>query len=832
MADEQYPHLKFDRFFASGNFENPRGGGSKFQVVQRVRRTHGAFVQRQFTNAVTEFENRAKEENEDLFNDDIIYIEFESEPGYYFPTDSFDSGYGHYKLSYSRVEKRRIDGEEKEVQKIGVYINTRGVSAFLKKVEEFLDPRKDTEKGNPRNQPLLANISSIRAATLECFWTEPTATFPDSDEEVWWEVWLRRDAPETDQLADESVKDLLRNAGLVVGERRILFPEHVVILVRGTAELLSRSLLYTNKLSELRKPKDTADFFLKRELEEPEAWLEDLQDRIEDHTNENGVLVCLIDSGVNRGHPLLTPYLPEKNMHTINPEWGTADAIERGHGTQMAGNALFGDLIDHLTGNHQIQLYHRLESVKILNPDNPNDEKLYGAITIDAALQPVPNNPYNNRIYCMAVTSNSFDHKGEPSSWSSAVDQIVFGEIDDPNERSIFLISAGNVAIENEAEYPEINKEAIIEDPSQAFNAISIGAYTEKDQIDQVVHPHSSSIALRGSLSPWSRTGCELLSKWANKPDVVFEGGNIGLDPRGGLYPKSLKMLSTGVDVRRQPFSDNFATSGATALASKFAAELYSEYPDYWPETIRGLMIHSADWTDQMKSEHSLTISEMKQNLLRTYGYGIPNLEKARYSASDRLTLIAERIIQPYVREGSNEPKINEYHLYELPWPREAMGRLFDEQIRVNVTLNYFIEPNPGKKEYSQSYSYQSVGLRFKMCRPNETTDQFTARVNKLARDDDYETGADSENWVIGSGVRDKGSIHRDWLMTTGPELATKNKIAVFPVGGWWKTRKKLERYNQQVRYSLIVSIDAPNSDIGVDLYTPVKNLIDVEIEV
>jgi len=118
------------------------------------------------------------------------------------------------------------------------------------------------------------------------------------------------------------------------------------------------------------------------------------------------------------------------------------------------------------------------------------------------------------------------------------------------------------------------------------------------------------------------------------------------------------------------------------------------------------------------------------------------------------------------------------------------------------------------------------------MSRPNESTEQFAARVNQLARDDDYETGADSENWVLGPAVRDKGSIHRDWLMTIGPELATKNKIAVFPVGGWWKTRKKLERYNKSVRYSLIVSIDAPNQDIDVDLYTPIKNLIEVDIEI
>ncbi|MCC5906727.1 MAG: S8 family peptidase [Balneolaceae bacterium] len=831
MADEQYPHLKFERFFTPGSFENPRGGGSKFDYVQRERRAHGASVKRQFNQAVSEFEERAKEEDEELFNEDIIYLEFESEPGYHFKTDSFDSGYGHYKLSYSKVEKRLIDGEEKEVQKIGVYINKRGISTFLKKVEEFLDPEKDTEKGNPRNQPLLANIASIRAATLQCFWTEPTEPFPGSNEEVWWEVWLRRDNPAKDELEDQPVKELLQKSGVNVSERRILFPEHIVFLVNGIAEQLSSSLLYTNKLSELRKPKETAEFFLKRELDDPEAWLEDLQNRIEDRTNQDSVFVCLLDSGVNRGHPFIAPFLPERNMHTVNPEWDTADSYERGHGTQMAGNALFGDLIKHIDGNHQIQLYHRLESVKIINPDDPNDEKFHGAITIDAASQPVPKNPDNNRIYCMAVTSDSFDHKGEPSSWSSSVDQIIFGETDEPNEQSLFMVSAGNVSINNESEYPAKNEEAIIEDPSQAFNAITIGAYTEKDQIDQSAHPHSRAIATRGSLSPWSRTGSGLVSKWANKPDVVFEGGNTGVDSQGVLYPKSLKLLSTGVDVRRQPFSDNFATSGATALASKFAAELYSEYPEYWPETIRGLMIHSADWTEQMKREHSFATSESKRKLLRTYGFGIPNLVKAIYSASDRLTLIAERTIQPYIRKNSNEPKINEYHLYELPWPQEVLASLFDEQIRVNVTLSYFIEPNPGKKEYSQSYSYQSIGLRFKMCRPNESIEAFSARVNSLARDDDYESDG-SEDWVLGPEARDKGSIHRDWLMTTGPELATKNKIAVFPVGGWWKTRKKLERYNKSVRYSLIVSIDAPNQDIDVDLYTPVENQIRIDIQV
>ena len=74
--------------------------------------------------------------------------------------------------------------------------------------------------------------------------------------------------------------------------------------------------------------------------------------------------------------------------------------------------------------------------------------------------------------------------------------------------------------------------------------------------------------------------------------DVVFEGGNAGVYNSGILDDESLKLLSTGVGgVGRSWLTTMSDTSAATALASKFAAELYQKYPDYRPETIRALMI-------------------------------------------------------------------------------------------------------------------------------------------------------------------------------------------------------------------------------------------------
>ena len=190
------------------------------------------------------------------------------------------------------------------------------------------------------------------------------------------------------------------------------------------------------------------------------------------------------------------------------------------------------------------------------------------------------------------------------------------------------------------------------------------------------------------------------------------------------------------------------------------------------------------------------------------------------------LTLIAEKEITPYKKDGSI--KFNDIHYFELPWPVEVLQEnLSETDVKLNITLSYFIEPNPGSRKYSNKFSYQSHGLRFNVIRPNEDTETFHKRVNKNTREEG-ESGFSGEKWIIGSRHRDKGSIHRDFWIGSGADLATRNQIAVYPVSGWYRMRKKLEKYNSSVRYSLIVTIEAPQID--VDIYTPIRALIPIEV--
>src|SRR5690606_880704 len=327
---------------------------------------------------------------------------------------------------------------------------------------------------------------------------------------------------------------------------------------------------------------------------------------------------------------------PDNNLFSYKPEaWGTHDGWPRGgHGTGMAGLSLYGDLTTVMSATGNIQIFHQLESVKLINNRDPHDPELYGAVTLEAISTPIVSAPFRPRIYCMAVTDKDQAYYGRPSSWSASLDKITFGNEEENLEKQIFFVSGGNVFIETPDEFPDKNVVESVHDPAQAFNAITVGAYTEMDSIDYEEFPDSELLAERGGMSPANSTSIIWENDWAVKPDFVMEGGNL-LNQRGDIVtPDSLQLLTTHKDYRTtllQTFGD---TSAATALASRFAVQLKNEYPDLWPETIRGLMVHSSEWTQTMLRGRNIPdinsfSAEEKRNLLVTFGYRVSSLKKS-----------------------------------------------------------------------------------------------------------------------------------------------------------------------------------------------------------
>jgi hypothetical protein len=249
---------------------------------------------------------------------------------------------------------------------------------------------------------------------------------------------------------------------------------------------------------------------------------------------------------------------------------------------------------------------------------------------------------------------------------------------------------------------------------------------------------------------------------------------------------------------------------------------------------VRALMVHSAEWTPAMiKHFDEASSKTAKRSLVRRYGYGVPDLGRALQSANNDLTLIAEDKLQPFYLDG-NTVKTKNMNLHKLPWPSEELKQLGAVDVELRVTLSYFIEPNPGERGWAAKHRYASHGLRFKVKSSLEKDDDFKWRISAAVGDEEEskkssDTSQDA-NWFLGPTTRDCGSIHCDIWKGSAIELAEKDAIVVYPVGGWWKEKKYLERYNQVSHYTLIVSVRVPGVD--VDIYTPVANLVRTSVPI
>ena len=824
------------------------------EVPEQDRTQHGGELQRQINELRAEADS-VREVQRDAGIEDRpgLQVEFESFPDVELAFESLArESYGIELLNVRYEENRTL---------ATVFVPDGKLDHFERLVRDYLAEKRDSIGRARDNRRLIDAIQQVRAASLRALWTD-TEAFPSAEEgPLWWEVWLpirrNRNATTTGFHARAGAQDIqmqpirrdrhttistfreraeAQGMRMVPGE--VNFPERTVLLAYASVEQMQRSMVTLNSIAELRRAKETAEFFDSLKPDEQAEWLKDLLGRTRfAGKTDRTPYVCLLDTGVNRGHPLLDPALAPDDLHTVKSGWGTDD--DDGHGTEMAGVALAGNLTELLYSNDPVKIDHRLESVKLLSQDGATgtDPWFHGYLTVKAVARPEDSEPARLRVFGMAITARDNRDRGRPSAWSAAIDSLAadadgFGE----NPR-LLVVSAGNIRDPNAwSNYPASNETDSIHDPAQAWNALTVGAYTDLVQITEPEASDYAPVARKGGLSPFSTTSLTWQTSWPLKPDIVLEGGNAAKDSLGAVESSSLSLLTTHHRPADQLFATANATSAATALASRLAAQVMAGYPDLWPETVRALIVHSAEWTDEMRNSFlPATGNPTKQDyilLLRRCGFGVPDINRVLWSVGNSLTMVVEQSLHPFKRETGKKPTFRDVHFHNLPWPCDVLERLEETSVEMRVTLSYFIEPNPSRRGTFSRYRYESHGLRFDVKRPLESTDDFRKRINLAARDEEegaHRSGSDLQ-WLIGKQGRHRGSLHSDIWRGTVADLASRGAIAVYPTAGWWKTRPVLERYDQTARYALVVSIKAP--EIDVDLYTEVANLISSAVQV
>ena len=824
-------HFILEHLAKTESFKKPQTPISRTAPPQRDRQRHGKALLGQVHALATDMEMaRQVQTAAGLEGGFGLSIEFESFP-------DAEMAYASLARDGSRIELLNVRQENGRTCAT-VFVPDGKLSHFEKLILAYLEERRN-KAGKPRdNKTLIESIKAIRTATLQALWTDDPSVFPSTDEEAfWWEVWLP--IGENREATVSTFNRLAEAQGFKLAQGELVFPERTVLLLFGSAGMMKRSMMTLNSIAELRRAKETAEFFDSLPPAEQALWVDELLSRATfAGPEESAPHVCLLDTGVNRGHPLIAPTLAPEDLHSVEPAWGTDDTD--GHGTNMAGLALMGNLAEALESTETLVIGHRIESVKLLHQDGANigDARLHGYLTVEAVSRPEVTAPHRPRVFGMAVTAKDYRDRGEPSAWSAALDRLAADSDGDGETQRLLLVAAGNIK-DNDAwaDYPHSNSLEGIHDPGQAWNALTIGAFTDLKTITDSDADKYRPIALPGGLSPFSTTSSTWKPEWPMKPDVVFEGGNAARDILGPCWMPSLSLLTTHHNTGERLFTTANATSAATALASRMAARLMAAYPELWPESIRALIVHSARWTPVMEQMFLADSTRHKKSeaeqLVRHCGYGVPDLDRALWSVSNSLTMVIQEQLHPFQREGTNQPKFRHMHLYQLPWPLEELEKLGETQVEMRVTLSYFIEPNPSKRGFRSRYSYESHGLRFDVKRAAESLPAFHARINAAARDEEegtHRSQSDGPEWTIGIKKRHKGSLHSDIWKGSAADLASRGVLAVYPAVGWWKDRTRLQRYNKAARYALVVSIHAP--EVESDLYTEVANQITTQVMV
>lgn len=732
------------------------------------------------------------------------------------------------------------DGDQPERAMVWVADEYR--ARFLKIFEDYLtqvstlgdEASWDTPGGNPRHRALVANIAHIRRALLRDLWT--SGGDPPEGGVHWWELWLN-----TGQAPAESIDAFISTYQLRSLPRTMTFRDRHVVWVEATWEQLQILPFTSVPIAEVRRPGfiDTIEDLAPDEQDE---YVTDLAARLVP-APDHAPAVCHLDTGVFRPHVLLERSLSATDLHTVVGESGNDN---HGHGTSMAGLALFGDeLDDHLVSTETVELEHRLESVKLV-PDADqaqHDPRDYGTATIEAVALPEIVHG-RRRVFCLPVSTEP-DRPGEPTLWSASVDALAAGTdavrdgddlalltAPDPDSARLILVAAGNVT-SYQADHHTESDTTPVADPAQAWNAITVGAFTNLTDTSADPSYHGwTAQAGEGELSPHSRTSLLFNQRrWPIKPDICMEGGNVLTDGGDGFEDKHplLSLRSTGT-VNNLAVTSANATSAATAQAARLAARTVARYPNYWPETVRGLLTHSAEWTPAMQAELDGTPGKAgRLQLLRRYGWGVPDEQALLTSASSAVTLVVQDRFVPF--EG-DDLRMRQFRLHELPWPIEALEDLGAAEVRMRITLSYYVEPSASRRGWRQRYSYASHALRFDLQAPLETSAEFVQRVNRdaqLAEDGTTSSSAGAaQRWFIGAQQRHYGSLHQDEWHGTGAELAASSRIAVYPVGGWWKNNRRKDRTNLPIRYSLIVSLRT--DETAIDLYTPIATELGVPV--
>jgi hypothetical protein len=845
MADERLPLLR-GRITSADTYESPRGGGlTPPRLPSLDPKAHQKALLQQLDVIAQQVKAGADGARDELAKREIIAVR----PAH------------NAQLTADQLDDAKADARLVGVMPEGTVlldVANADLSYLREKVDAFADDSKVFSKTNKDGSPKLdergiqvtarasekaiAPVGSIGLAELEDLGgAQVRVDALLEDRPCWFEIGCRggyRNPPEDTRISRAQLARQLHRLGANQQLDEFIGPAQVYFFVRVTRAQLASLLAATDCVYEFElAPQPLRDLKLFEDLS-----TKDVADFALKPPHADAPSVVVLDTGIARAHPLLKA--ATLTATSVEPEIPSPEDTF-GHGTKMAGIALYRDSLGAAIERGSADAPHWLQSSRLLvqpglgTASDENYEK-WPILTERAVRSAEDADPRpRNRAFVLAVTRTMQESPLDglmPTLWSQAIDQLAFRE----GRGRLMVVSAGNARdtqrLALAEQHPQLQLSEKIHQPAQASNALTVGAFTARVELpnDKGYADYRVVATKPGGISPYTSTGL-VGNEWPIKPDVVMEGGNLAIS--GTLPDATVPTLSALTTSHRlmlgQPVGLMSMTSEASARAAHLAARVWAIEANLRPETIRGLIVHSASWSKVMVGD----FPGMSDRLLAC-GYGIPNERLASECAQGVATVLVEDSMPNAVIEEepkktppkrsttkTTEPRVRrKVKLYRLPLP-ESLLPDEDADVELRVTLSYFTEP----KKFGRR-TYHGFDLTWDMQGPHELEPAFLERINALKR----AKGADGKrvkasktksfDWDIGISARSRGTVQSDRWRGKMSALVGDKLIAIVPVLGWWEQRKALR--TQAMNFSLIVTV------LGPGVYAAIKPRVEAEAAV
>jgi hypothetical protein len=545
--------------------------------------------------------------------------------------------------------------------------------------------------------------------------------------------------------------------------------------------------------------------------------------------NQDAPKVCVIDSGIQEGHRLMSPAIDANASKSYVPgeEGDTADMVRGGgHGTRVASAVIYPQGIPRYG---QFKPVAWIQNARILDSNNRLRSSVYPPAVLSQIIEDF-HIRHNTRIFNHSIASSSPCRLRHMAPWAAHLDRLSW------QHDVLFIVATGNLYPEDSRpnfpgikehlaagrQYPDYfhEKSCRVADPSHSLNCISVGSVC----IDEFEDIDTISFGRHGDISSFSRSGYGI---WNTiKPDVVEFGGdyireknsNPNLRTREETSPELVRStLTGGSSIGR----DSIGTSYAAPKVAHIAAAIAAQHPDETCLTYRALIAQSARWPQKFfESEVN------EERPLRFFGYGIPNIERATQNSAFRITMLA-----------SNEIAAKEAHLYSVKVPPELRTPGDNFRILVEVTLSFKAKPRRTRRG---TRSYLSTWLDWESSKFEENFERFKSRMVKnvsVVRDESSESDNNYERSIpwkirnrINSGIPgvklQDNTLQKDWVIISSFDLPEDLGIAIVGHQGWEKDLR------EQVPYSLVVSFEALDQNLSVYQSISIENQVEIEQEI